>query len=76
MAYLYHGDGDHRDGQIIGDGDHHVKTSHTESQLLCECHSYCSTCSYCIYVLACDDISRMIPHKCLSFNASPNLALS
>ena len=34
MAYLYHGDGDHRDGQIIGDGDHHVKASHTESQLL------------------------------------------
>jgi hypothetical protein len=22
MAYLYHGDGDHRDGHIIGDGDH------------------------------------------------------
>ena len=40
MAYLYHGDGDHRDGQIIGDGDHHVTASHTESQLLCECHSY------------------------------------
>jgi len=56
MAYLYHGDGDHRDGQIIGDGDHHVTASHTESQLLCECHSYCSTCLYCIYVLACDVI--------------------
>jgi hypothetical protein len=28
MAYLYHGDGDHRDGQIIGDGDHHVTASH------------------------------------------------
>jgi hypothetical protein len=72
MAYLYHGDEDHHDGQIIGDGDHHVTVSHIESQLLCECHS--STCSCCIYVLACDDMSRTSSHKCLSSNSSPNLA--
>jgi hypothetical protein len=67
---------DHHDGQIIGDGDHHMTASHTESQLLCECHSYVLHVCVAYIALVCDDISRTIHHKCLSINASPNLALS
>jgi hypothetical protein len=53
-----------------------MTASHTESQLLCECHSYVLLVCVAYIALVCDDISRTIPHKCLSINASPNIALS
>jgi hypothetical protein len=53
-----------------------VTTSHTESN--CCVNVILNVLLVCVayIVLACDDISTTIPHKCLNSNVSPNLTLS